>query len=135
MANVKISELPASSTPDADDLVPVVVDGVTSKVSVAVLIKEFPEIVEISAATLDLALTHRGKILKCTHASGCAVTVADSIFAEDDWVQFFGTQDVVTFVEDGCSIEPSASSRDVNVRVELLFLADDSAILNGDIQL
>ena len=96
----------------------------------------FPEIVPVATDTLTLDITHRGKILKCTHADGCAITVPDDVFAASDWVQAYGTLDVVTFVEDGSmAIEPSLASRSVNVRVELLFSAASVAILNGDIQL
>lgn len=97
----------------------------------------FPEIIPISASTLTLdRAVHLGKILKCTHASGCAITVPDDEFQANDWVQAYGTLAVVTFVEGGTmAIEPSLASRAVNVRVELLFSAAAVAILNGDIQL
>ena len=136
----KISELAADTDGvDGDAIVPIVEGGTNEKVTKDLFLRDaqFPPILGVSTSTLTLdRAVHLGKILMCTHADGCAITVPDDEFEADDWVQAFGTLDERHDVEGGTmAIEPSLASRDVNVRVELLFSAAAVATLNGDIQL
>lgn len=161
MANVKISELPASGSVADGSLLAVVEGGVTKKATREEVIEpaqtaaddaqadatqaladaeaaHFPPIVTETGATLTLDITYRGKIIRCTNAAGCNITVPDDVFAAEDWVQAYGTQGLVTWTAgSGVTFNPASPqvSRAVYAPTGVLFDAVDHCVPYGDLQL
>lgn len=71
---------------------------------------KYPTVTTISASTLTLDATHLGCVLRCTNASGCAITVNTSILAVNQWFEAFATLGQVTFTQgSGVTINKPAS--------------------------
>lgn len=91
----------------------------------------------VTADTYTLTAEDANSYLRCTHASGCTVTVPDGVLAVDDEVEIVGTQDVITLVEDSTTINTPETlvSRKAMSVLALKCVAEDEFDLTGDLEL
>lgn len=94
----------------------------------------------VSTSTYTLLSEDAGLELKCTHASGCDVTVGAGVLEDGDLVTFYATQGQVTLTASGVTINRPATATGPDTREAFSAIAlkceDDSGttfIVRGDL--
>jgi predicted flavoprotein YhiN len=128
--SVWLSDMP-TGTVDSDDVAPFLVDGTMTKITagqLAAVAAGGGDLQKtVSTDTYTLLLADAGSYIRCTHASGCSVTVppaTDVAFEETARIELVGTLGQVTLVEgDGVTVNatPSLVTREAGSGVLLVY--------------